>query len=89
MNAPYRSTPIFDERTLPAALRTEHDTKPGVWAVIRVLEGALRFTLVDPRSERVLTPGNPAIVQPRQKHFVTPLGAMRCQVDFYDAQPEA
>ena len=89
MNAPYRSTPIFDETTLPAALRTEHDTKPGVWAKIRVLEGALRFTLIEPRSERVLTPGDPAIVLPRQKHFVTPLGAVRCQVDFYDAHPAA
>ena len=87
MNAPYRSTPVFDETTLPAALRAEHDTKPGVWAVICVLEGALRFTILDPRSERVLTPANPGLVTPRQKHFVTPLGAMRCRVDFYDGPP--
>ena len=27
---PYRSTPIFDQDTLPAALRRRHDTKEGV-----------------------------------------------------------
>lgn len=34
-------TPVFDENTLPAALRREHRTKPGVWGVIRVLDGRL------------------------------------------------
>lgn len=29
--SPYRSTPVFDEATLPAALRREHRTKLGVW----------------------------------------------------------
>jgi len=87
MRTPYRSTPIFDETTLPAALRTQHETKPGVWAVIRVLEGALRCTILEPRSERVLTPDNPGLVGPQQKHFVTPVGAVQCQVEFYDAPP--
>ncbi|MGC2189855.1 MAG: DUF1971 domain-containing protein, partial [Candidatus Sulfotelmatobacter sp.] len=40
---PYRCTPIFDETTLPAGLRREHRTKAGVWGVIRVLEGRLRY----------------------------------------------
>ncbi|MHA6770286.1 serpin family protein [Sphingobium ummariense] len=33
MVIPYRSTPLFDEATLPAALRSEHRTKAGVWGV--------------------------------------------------------
>ena len=40
---PYKSTPVFDENTLPAGLRKEHRTKAGVWGVIRVLEGRLRY----------------------------------------------
>ena len=39
----YRSTPIFDQDTIPAALQRRHDTKEGVWGVIRVLEGKLRL----------------------------------------------
>ena len=45
---PYRSTPIFDEQTLPGALRREHRTKSGVWGVVRVLEGKLRLVYVEP-----------------------------------------
>ncbi len=42
MIAPYRSTAVFDETTLPDSLRREHRTKAGVWGVIRVLEGEAR-----------------------------------------------
>ena len=31
----YKSTPVFDETTLPAGLRREHRTKAGVWGIIR------------------------------------------------------
>ncbi|AMK26478.1 DUF1971 domain-containing protein (plasmid) [Sphingobium sp. SJ10-10] len=85
---PYRSTPIFDEHTLPAALRARHDTKAGVWGLIRVIEGALTLTYVDPSSEIVLTPDRPGLVLPQQPHFVTPLGQMKMQVDFYDHRPD-
>lgn len=85
---PYRSTPIFDEHTLPAALRARHDTKAGVWGMIRVLEGALTLTYVDPSSKIVLTPDRTGLVLPQQPHFVTPLGPMKMQVDFYDHRPD-
>ncbi len=88
MVTPYRSTAIFDERSLPAALRNAHNTKAGVWGVIRVLEGQLRYTIIQPHAETVLTPTNPGLVLPQQKHFVTPIGPMRCQVEFYDAPPK-
>lgn len=86
---PYRSTPtpIFDQDTIPAALQRRHDTKVGVWGVIRVLEGKLRLTMLDPPSETVLTPGNPGLVLPKQPHFVTPTVPMKMQVDFYDQPP--
>jgi hypothetical protein len=35
----------------------------------------------------VLEPGKPGLCQPQQVHHVTPLGPMRMQVDFYDAEP--
>ncbi len=87
MTAPYRSTPVFDENTLPQALRKNHNTKQGVWGVIRVLEGQVRLNIVDPPSEIILSPDQPGAVLPQQLHYVTPLGAMRMRVDFYDAPP--
>lgn len=84
---PYRSTPIFDQDSLPAALRGRHSTKAGVWGVIRVLEGRLRLTFLDPPSEAVLDPAHPGLILPEQPHYVTPLGPLRMQVDFYDQPP--
>lgn len=85
--APYKSTPVFDENTLPAGLRKEHRTKPGVWGVIRVLEGRVRYCMLDPASETILDPAQPGLVLPDQPHFVEPLGVMRMRVDFYDGPP--
>jgi tellurite resistance-related uncharacterized protein len=85
--APYRSTPLFTQDTLPKALRQQHDTKDGVWGVIRVIDGELRLTIIDPPSDTVVRPGSPAVVLPRQPHFVTPIGPMTMQVDFYNQPP--
>jgi len=84
---PYRSTPIFDEASLPAALRRAHSTRAGVWGVIRVIEGRLRLTFTDPPEEHRLAPGCPGLLPPERVHFVEPLGPMRMQVDFYDHPP--
>src|SRR3546814_8995065 len=84
---PYRSTPVFDQDTLPASLRARHDTKAGVWGLIRVIEGELKLTYLDPPSEVVLTPGNPGLILPQQPHYVTPLGPMKMRVAFYDQPP--
>jgi len=85
---PYRSTPTFDQDSLPQALRNRHSTKDGVWGVIRVIEGQLRYTCLDPFSETVLDPERSVVIQPRQPHFVTPIGAMTMRVDFYDQPPD-
>lgn len=87
MAEPYRSTPIFDENTLPAALREKHETKAGVWGVIRVLEGTLTLIYVESGSQIELSPNSPGLVEPQQVHFVTPNGPVRMQVDFYNEPP--
>ncbi|MEX2375555.1 MAG: DUF1971 domain-containing protein [Dehalococcoidia bacterium] len=86
--APYRHTPVFDENTLPAGLRREHRTRPGVWAVIRVLDGRLRYEIFEPASEVILEPSHPGLVLPDQPHLVEPLGPMRMQVEFYNRLPD-
>jgi tellurite resistance-related uncharacterized protein len=85
---PYRSTAIFDEETLPAALRREHRTKAGVWGIVRVLEGELRLSFVDPPRALLLSPGTPGLLLPEEPHFVEPVGKVRMQVEFYEELPE-
>lgn len=85
---PYRSTPIFDETTLPLALRSDHSLKAGAWGLIQVLEGQVRLTYATPPSEIVLSPGTPGRIAPEQVHSIEPLGPMRMRVDFYDQAPD-
>jgi len=87
MAEPYRSTPVFDETSLPAALRARHNTKAGVWGMVRVLEGQVKLTYLEPPSEILLDPDTPGQLLPGQPHFVEPLGAMKMRVDFYDEAP--
>ena len=84
---PYKRTPVFDENTLPAALRREHRTKPGVWAVIRVLDGRLRYEVLNPVSEVILDRDHFGLVLPHVPHLVEPLGPMRMQIEFYNQLP--
>ena len=87
----YRRTPIFSEVTVPAGLRRAHATKDGVWGLIHVLDGALRYRILDERrtrAEYLLAPGRaPGIVEPTILHEVEPVGPVRFQVEFFSANP--
>lgn len=85
--APYRSTPIFDEATLPDALRREHRTKKGVWGVVRMLAGEIELSFANGRPTERISPGRPGLLYPDDPHWVTLRGPMRMQVDFYDRLP--
>ena len=86
-DVPYRSTPEFDAESLPQGLRRDHNTKAGVWGVIRVLEGSVRYVVDGEDNVQTLTPQRPGLVKPEQLHHVEPLGPMRMRVDFYDHEP--
>ncbi|MGE4336642.1 MAG: DUF1971 domain-containing protein [Pigmentiphaga sp.] len=79
----YRRTGVFSEESLPAALRRQHSTRGGVWALIHVLEGRLRYCVPDWRHDVVLAPGTPGVVAPEVEHFVEPLGQVRMYVEFH------
>lgn len=87
MPKPYASSPVFDDVTLPDALRNDHRTKPGTWGLLRVIEGEVRLIFIDPPSDHHVTPSNPAIIPPQATHHVVPLGRMTMQVEFYHERP--
>jgi tellurite resistance-related uncharacterized protein len=86
-SAPYRSSPTFTAETLPAALRKEHRTKRGVWGVINVLEGALRYCKEDGSADEMLGPEKPGLVRPDEPHHVEVVGPVSVRIDFYDHEP--
>lgn len=83
---PHKRTPVFTEDTVPAGLLGDHSTKDGVWGLIHVEEGKLRYFVTDPRrppSEQVLTPATaPGVVEPTILHRVEPVGTVRFYVQF-------
>lgn len=84
---PYKVTPVFDEATLPEAIRNAHNTKAGVWGLLRVLEGEVRLVFHDPAHEVRVTPDTPAPIPPEAVHHVEVDGPMRMQVEFYREPP--
>ncbi|MGN6500296.1 MAG: DUF1971 domain-containing protein [Tsuneonella sp.] len=83
----YKSTPLFNEATIPAGLLRDHSTKDGVWGLIRVEAGQLRYVVTDDQRaacERVLSSSaEPGVVEPTILHHVEPLGPVRFYVEFY------
>ncbi|WP_437308887.1 DUF3565 domain-containing protein [Sorangium sp. So ce388] len=79
----YKRTAEFDEGTIPGGLRRDHATKPGVWGVIHVVSGRLRYR-IDGLGGRdhVLSPDAPGIVVPEVLHHVDPEGPVRFFVEF-------
>jgi len=80
----YKRTAEFDDGSIPAGLRKNHSTKRGVWAVIRVLSGRLRYRIEGLGGrELLLDPTAPGIVLPEALHHVEPDGPVRFFVEFY------
>ena len=76
----YRTTPTFDERTIPEGLMRDHRTKAGVWGRIVVESGKLAYTLGD--RGWVLRPGIDGRIPPDTAHHVEPVGEVRFAVVF-------
>lgn len=85
----YKTTPTFTQDRVPAGLLSDHSTKEGVWGLIHVARGKLRYCVTDPRrenEERILEPGSAAgVVEPTIVHRVEPLGPVEFHVEFLRA----
>ncbi|MCP5386771.1 MAG: DUF1971 domain-containing protein [Novosphingobium sp.] len=84
---PYKSTPVFDERSLPEAIQNAHNTKDGVWGLLVVLEGAVDLVFHDPARKVHVKPQSPAVIAPQAVHHVELTGPMKMKVEFYREPP--
>ena len=84
---PYKSTPEFDQDSLPEAIRSAHNTKQGVWGLLVVDEGEVRLVFHEPCREVTVSPGKPAVIPPQVVHHVEVDGPMRMHVEFYREDP--
>ncbi len=79
----YKRTPSFSETTVPAGLLKNHATKAGVWGLIHVETGRLRYVVPSRDEDRVLDRANRGVVTPEVLHRVEPLGPVRFYVEFW------
>lgn len=83
----YKTTAIWDQDTLPEAIRNEHRTKEGTWGLLRLLEGSARLIFTDDGREVPVAPGKPGLICPQETHYVALDGPARMQVEFYKENP--
>lgn len=90
---PYKQTRVFTQDDMPQGLRKNHVTKPGVWALIHVIEGRLLYHVTDPSvppMEFDLTSDTlPGLILPDELHHVEPIGAVRFYVEFHSVPTDA
>ena len=78
-----RTTPTWDQRTMPPALRRAHRVASGTWGRLRVESGALRFVArTEPVTDVVVGSGAAHGIPPDVEHYVEPLGSARFAIDF-------
>lgn len=78
-----RRTPSFTEQSVPAALLKDHSTKAGVWGVLHVEAGRLKYTVPSEGWELEIPQGETAIIRPEVPHYITPFGSVTFYVEFW------
>jgi tellurite methyltransferase len=83
--APYRHTATFTQASVPQGLLHQHQTKPGVWALVHVSSGCLEFCERTGSGEtrREVAAGQTATIRPNVEHRVAPLGEVEFYVEFW------
>lgn len=71
-----RRTPLFTHATIPAALLSAHSVKAGVWGLLRVESGRVRYCLdTAPAEALVVEVGGTVAIEPEAPHHVELLDA--------------
>jgi tellurite resistance-related uncharacterized protein len=80
-----RTSPEWDENTLPPGLRRPHQLATGTWGKLVVHDGALLFSMTgEPPLSVELTPGSAAQpIPPGVCHEVKPVGPVRFSIEFF------
>ena len=85
----YKTMPLWNAHTLPAAFQRMHNTQQGTWAQLTVLKGSLIFALMNADGEETVrdtyTPSQPAPrIAPQHWHRIVSFSPdIECQLAFY------
>ncbi len=79
-----RTTAVWDECTMPEALRRSHRVASGTWGRLRVDVGSLRFVAsTDPITDVTVESDRAQGIPPDVDHHIEPRGPTRFAVEFF------
>jgi tellurite resistance-related uncharacterized protein len=78
-----RTTPEFDERSVPSGLLAAHRIAAGVWGRLRVIAGSLDVVFEDDPTPRRVAAGESQVIPPREPHHVALVGEVRFVIEFH------
>jgi tellurite resistance-related uncharacterized protein len=81
-----RSTPDFDEQSVPAGLLAAHRVADGVWGRLVVTSGAVRFVFEDVvggSTGRTVVAGRHQVIPPARAHHIELIGPVGFHVEFH------
>ena len=81
-----RSTPEFDEQSVPAGLLAAHRVADDVWGRLVVTSGSLRFVFGDAvagSAGRTIVAGEHQVIPPARAHHVELVGPVGFHVEFH------
>lgn len=82
-----RSSPIWDEQTIPVALLSSHRVGRRTWGEIHVNEGRMRFVMAsEPVLDVVVEANSTQAIPPDVEHRVEPLGPVRFSIAFFTTE---
>jgi tellurite resistance-related uncharacterized protein len=80
----HRTTPTFDESSVPTGLLAAHSVADGVWGRLVVASGAIGFVFEDePDLVRILTAGESQVIPPVRTHHLIVDGPVTFAVEFH------
>ena len=78
-----RTSPDWNELSLPTGLRRSHRLGTGTWGRIQVHQGRLEFSMASqPPLQHELVRGDEQAIPPEMDHEVRPIGSVRFSLDF-------
>ena len=78
-----RTTPVFNETTVPAGLLRAHQIAEGVWGRLVVRSGSLEFAFEDQAETTTVGAGDDVAIPPQRPHHVIVGPTVSFVVEFY------
>ncbi|MCH2204675.1 MAG: DUF1971 domain-containing protein [Lentisphaerales bacterium] len=79
----YKSTPVFNQDTIPKGILNQHNTKAGTWGKLVVLSGEVIFVDLQNNWEITATADRPVNIVPEAWHHLKVCGPVELKVEFY------